>query len=210
MVETDIHELGDRRLNPEEGVIRERESLLKKVSMYRVDGQDELEDKKRQYGARISFQSFISRLQKLNSQLSARDGSPGNIALYAPRTPEELNEALREGGQNDIFFIFNKYVGGFPKCDIPEYGYLDLDTSLLPTREGWMDNGKFVQGHSWRSVLMGLIKAGVISYQSAINEFGDPSLDPRSTRWFKELGEWRKSSNIAITRRQLDEQRLQH
>lgn len=190
MVETDIHELGDKRLNPEEGVIKERESLLKKASVYKCEDQDELQNEKRSEGARLSFSELVLRLQKIAPELQYRDGSPGNVALYFPRTAEQLDAALREGGQNDIFFIFNKYVGGFPKEELPEWGYLDIDTSLIATRE-------HLRG--WRTVLIGLIRAGVISYQQAIEEFGDPATDPRNVVWMKKLEEWRLNPRQKFT-----------
>src|SRR6185312_5745016 len=184
MVETDRLELGDTRLNPDEAVIREREDLLTKASKYKIEDQSELEDAKRSEGARLHFTELLRKLQVIAPGLQARDGSAGNLALYYPRTPEQLNVALREGGQNDIFFIFNKYVGGIPKDELPEWGYVDIDTSLIATRE-------HVRG--WRTVLIGLIRAGVISYREAITEFGDPENDPRNMIWMKKTLEWRQN-----------------
>lgn len=182
MVETDIHELGDKRLNPDEGVIKEREALLKKASVYKIKDQGELQNPKRSDGARLGFSAFLSRLKKIIPELKEKDGSPGNLALYYPRTERQLDEALREGGQNDIFFIFNKYVGGFPKEELPEWGYVDIDTSLVATRE-------HLRG--WRTVLIGLINAGTVSYGAVINEFGDPASDPRNKAWMEKTFEWR-------------------
>lgn len=190
MVETDINELGDKRLNPEEGVIKEREALLKKASVYKIEDQAELQNEKRSEGSRLSFSELLHRLQRIAPDLQVKDGSPGNVALYFPRTAEQLDAALREGGQNDIFFIFNKYVGGFPKEELPEWGYVDIDTSLIATRE-------HLRG--WRTVLIGLIRAGVISYQQAIEEFGDPITDPRNIVWMKKLEEWKDNPTQKFT-----------
>lgn len=190
MVETDINELGDKRLNPEEGVIKEREALLKKASVYKIEDQGELQNEKRSEGSRLAFSQLLQKLQRIAPDLQARDGLPGNVALYYPRTAEQLDAALREGGQNDLFFIFNKYVGGFPKEELPEWGYVDIDTSLIATRE-------HLRG--WRTVLIGLIRAGVISYQQAIDEFGDPATDPRNVVWMKKLEEWRENPKQKFT-----------
>src|SRR6185312_11079130 len=129
--------------------IQQREDLLKKASRFKIEDQGELQDEKRSEGARLHFTELLRKLQNIAPGLQAKEGSTGNLALYYPRTTEQLNIALREGGQNDIFFIFNKYVGGFPKQDLPEWGYVDIDTSLIATRE-------HVRG--WRTVLIGLIR----------------------------------------------------
>lgn len=204
VVEPDIHELGDKRLNPEEGVAREREALLHKVSAFRIPGQDELENPDRQYGPRISAEKFIVVLQHLAPGLVAKEtrlpekwatpGAEGEFALYYPRTTDELDEVLREGGSTDTFFIFNKYVGGMPRTELPEFGYVDIDTSRIATRE---------HIRSWRTVLIQLMKAGVISYRQAIDAFGEPLTDARSRRWFLETETWRKAPERAFTRRDI-------
>lgn len=191
--------LGDSHLDPTENVHKLRELCLKDAAKNRIPNQAELEDPDRQRGPRLPHGKLLAKLQALAPQLTARDGSPGDVALYFPRRPDELGDAIREGAglaTNDPeFFLFNKYVGGFPKEELPEYGYVDLDTSLLATHEHL---------RSWRTVVIGLIKAGVIAYNVAIREFGDPTLDPRSARWFRETNDWRiKSPNEARTRSQL-------
>ncbi len=198
LVEPDINELGDKRLNPEEAVAREREALLKKASAFRMPDQDEMEQPEREYGPRLSSDALLGRLRTIAPQLSARDGAPGHISLYYPRRGDELDEAIREGvgleSNDPIFFLHNKYVGGFPKEDIPEYSYVDIDSSLVATHE---------HTRSWRSVLIGLLKAGVISYSQAVQAFGDPANDQRSKRWFRETLEWRTAPDRAFTRRQI-------
>src|SRR5579862_1847765 len=128
LIETDKAELGDKRLNPDEAVIKEREELLSMAAKNKIAGQAELEDPRRSLGPRISYTDLIARLRLIIPELHATDGSPGNIALYYPRDPKELEEAIREGlAVADEFFIFHKYVGGFPKEDIPEYSHIDID-----------------------------------------------------------------------------------
>lgn len=186
MVETDIHELGDKRLNPEEGVIKEREALLTKASKYRIYGQDELEDPDRALGPKLSYTEVISRIRRAQPQLKAIDGSPGNIALYFPRNPKDYAATCQEwdwehDSLKDPFFRYNRYVGGFPKHELPEYSTVDIDTSLLPTREK----------RGWRSVLITLVKQGVMSYGEAIAEFGDVGTDRRGWRWNEQLAPWK-------------------
>jgi hypothetical protein len=186
LVETDPLELTDKRLDPAEAVCREREELLKQSAQFKIPGQNELEDPDRSLGPRLSFQELINRLTRISPDLKARDGSAGNIALYYPRTTQELDQVLRDGSaySSDVFFMFHKYVGGLPKTDIPEYSYVDIDASHLPTREH----------RGWRSILIGLIKSGATTYDKAVKEFGDPSGDSRSNRWCEQLANYRKDN----------------
>jgi hypothetical protein len=198
LVEVDRNELGDKRLDPAENVFRQREKALSEASQFKMADQGEMEDPSRQCGPRISHHTLLARLQKLAPQLTAKDSANNNLALYFPRNTDELDEAIREGAgldSNDpVFFMSNKYVGGFPKEEIPEYSYVDIDTSKIATREHM---------RSWRSVLIGLLKAGVISYAQTVQAFGDPANDQRSKRWFRETLEWRTAPDKAFTRRQI-------
>jgi hypothetical protein len=200
VVEVDRHELGDKRLNPEEAVIRERESLLAICAKKKIGGQDELEDFNRSQGPRLQFTEIISRLRHAAPALRVLDGSLGNVALYFPRNQREYKEVVRESdGSQDGFFLYHKYVSGMPKAGIPEYASVDIDTSHLPTREGWMTNGAFVQGHSWRSVLIALMRAGVISYSAAVRQFGDVGTDKRGWRWNEQTRPWRNNPDKVFT-----------
>lgn len=195
LIETDINELGDKRLDPKEGVAYQREKCLAQASQYRIEDQDALTEKDRIYGPRLSGGALLARLQKLAPELKGRDGAPGQLALYFPRKTQELDAAIREGsgGSGDLFFLLNKYVGGFAKDEIPEWGYLDIDTSLIATRE-------HIRG--WRTVLIALIHCSVISYKQAMDEFGDPAKDPRSKIWMKKTLEWRQNPTQKFTLRE--------
>ena len=184
LVEVDPLELTDKRLNPEEAVIRERQELLKMASKSKISGQEELEDAERACGPRLNWTEVLRRLQKCNPQIQVKDGMPGSVALYLRKKSWEFTESDQLGDQRpkDPFFIDHKYVGGFPKHEMPEYSFVDIDTSHLPTREH----------RGWRSVLIALIKTGAITYESAIKEFGDPTGDSRSGRWFDQVGKFKK------------------
>jgi hypothetical protein len=198
LVQVDPMELGDHRLDPKESVAREREALLDKVSKKQIAGQKELEDFERSRGNRLQFTEIIGRLKREITDLKVLEGSPGNVALYFPR-----DGADREATRNEIdwmnppkdigFFVHFKYVGGMPKTEIPEYGSVDIDTSGLPTREGWMEGGRFIQGHSWRTTLIMLMKAGAISYNACVEQFGDVGTDKRGWRWREQTAPWRNN-----------------
>lgn len=189
-VETDKRMLGDTHLSPQESVFREREKCLKDASKFRLYKQDELEDPERALGPRLQYTEFVSRLRRILPEMRFLDGSEGNIALYVPRRAEDYLATLREWdygmkGKDDKFFQFHRYVGGFPKQPLPEFSTVDIDTSLLPTRER----------RGWRSVLIALIKQGNASYADAVAEFGDVGTDRRGWRWSEQLLPWKIRPN---------------
>jgi hypothetical protein len=176
LVQVDPQELGDTRLNPEESVYREREELLRMASTRKIDGQAELEDAERSMGPRITWQELIRRLCLCNSRLYFADAQGGkHIAVYRPKTSLERSEEEYDHDKQP-WWNDHKYVGGFPKEDMPEWSHVILDSSMLPVRE--------VRG--WRSVLMSIIKAGGMTYASASKQFGEPT-DQRSGRWHEQL-----------------------
>ena len=181
LVEPDIHELGDKRLNPEEAVAREREALLKMESKKRIHGQDDLEKSDRSLGPRLYFTEILRRIRAMNPRVAVRDGVEGNVALYYPKRHDEYKpgdfDDLPPGG---VFFAHHKYVGGMLKDWLPEWGHVTNDTSNVAHRE--------VRG--WRSVLIQLVKQHVITYREAIEGFGDPLNDSRSKYWYEQLGKF--------------------
>lgn len=185
-VETDKRMLGDSHLDPAENVVKQREAALAQAGKFRIYGQAELEDPNRGLGPKLQYTELISRLKMIAPRLSAVDGSPGNIALYFPRTRKDYEDTVREwdweNDKKDPFFRVNRYVGGFPKQELPEYSTVDIDTSLLPTREK----------RGWRSVLITLVKQGVISYHDAVLKFGDVGTDRRGWRWNEQLRPWKQ------------------
>lgn len=176
LIQPDIHELGDKRLNPEEAVIKERNELLGIAAKKKIHGQAELENPERSGGPKMPWQEVLRRIRKCNPEIRAKDGSPGSIALYRPKRPweYELSDFV-EIPPNGLFFRDHKYVGGFEKQPMPEYAHVTLDSSHLPLRE--------VRG--WRSVLMALIKAKAVTYEKVCRQFGEPT-GSRSGRWFDE------------------------
>jgi hypothetical protein len=166
-------------LDPEESLAKLKEENEAIYDKRKIAGQKELEDQERSAGPRISFSEFLSRLKKLNSQLIVRDGLPGHVALYAPRSHKELETTERDV-ERDIFFYHHKYVSGFPIEAMPEYAHIIVDEKGLPKREY----------RGWRSVLMSLIKQDVIRYEAAVDEFGEAT-GQRSHRWHEELRNYR-------------------
>lgn len=177
LVETDISELGDNKLNPEESVIRERESLLAhRHREHAYPGQEQLIQADRSIGNRLHYSEVILRLNKLNPSILVKDGIQGHVALYRRKTKAEMD---RDGYDlaRPQWYNEHKYVTGFPKDFLPEWGHLTTDTDGIAERE--------VRG--WRSVLIAFMKHGVITYAQATEQFGDPANDQRSNFWFQHL-----------------------
>lgn len=195
LVEVDITELGDKKLNPEESLYRERELALAQAAKCKIGGQKELEDVERSSGPRMPWQEVIRRLLICNPAIRVKDGTPGNVALYFKKRSDEYTEVdevllhspaaartLNIPVPADDFFIHHKYIGGFERHPMPEYAHVSVDSSGLPLREY----------RGWRSILISLIKERVITYGSAVAHFGNPEGDSRSGRWFEQLQKHRQ------------------
>lgn len=185
LIQIDRNELGDKRLNPEEAVAREREELLKQAAVKKIWRQEELEQAERSCGPRLHWTEILRRLLRINPQLAPRDGLKGHVAIYRRKRQDEYDIAEFDPMQKDSFFWDHVYVTGMPMGELPEYSHVILDSSNLPVRE--------IRG--WRTVLIALIKSGAISYAAAIREFGDPIHDQRSGLWFDQLQKFVRSSN---------------
>ncbi len=201
LVQPDIAELGDFRLDPKESVAREREKAIAMAAKKRIYKQDELEDVKRALGPRIHSGEMVRRLRKLIPSLHFLKGSPGNIAVYAPRDlgevearfyewyQEQEEAAARGRKRQDKFFLVHKYVGGFPQGELQEYTTIDIDNANLGTKEH----------RSWRTLLIGLLRQGLVSYSAVVKEFGDVGTDQRGWRWNDSTRQWRNYPSLRFT-----------
>jgi hypothetical protein len=186
LVEVDKNELGDKRLNPEEAVAREREELLAiRFKKHAISGQESLIDIDRSTGSRIPCGEFLVRLHKLNPAILVKDGIPGNVALYVRKSEIEIEcdgyDLTLPMWRNE-----HKYVSGIPISSLPEWGHLTTDTDGIAEKE--------VRG--WRSVLIALIKARAFTYAAAVEEFGDPVFDQRSSLWYDQLSNFIGATNV--------------
>jgi hypothetical protein len=179
LVLNDSSDLGDKKLNPEEGLAKLKERNRAITDRQKIVGQSELEDIERSAGPKMPYQELIRKLQKLNFNLKVRDGSPGNIAFYDLKTQLEVEQSYNED-HNDFsrseWFKAHKYITGCPKEPLPEYSTVTVDERGRPHRE--------LRG--WRSILISMVKNGVITYQQAEEEFG-PAMGKRSWRFEEQL-----------------------
>lgn len=159
LIQPNIHELGDKRLNPEENLAKLKEGNAKLNEQYKIPGQAELEDVDKALGKPMSYTEVIRRIKLANNSLIVEDG--GVQGAVAVRIPVNGPNGLEK-----------KYITGFYKEVLPEFSYVLTDERGLPKRE--------VRG--WRSVLLMLIKAGAITLKQADALFGE-TLGQRAGRF---------------------------
>lgn len=178
------HQLGDAHLNWEELAVREREGLLKDVSGRKAYGQDDIDKSDRSAGPRMYYSVLLKKLRNIYPAMLVKDGIFGHVACYRPKTDAEI---VNDGYDLAVPKWYNdhKYFTGFPKEPIPEWGHYVNDTDGIALKE--------VRG--WRSVLIAMIKQGLVTYDSAVEEFGDPIHDQRSKYWFDQLKQYIKENN---------------
>lgn len=181
MLVTDINNLGDTRLDPTESLARSKEDTrrMQKGKGLFLPGQEELEDQELSQGTRLHWQEFLRRLQRANVRLLIRDGAPGNIAIYIPKTREERNADEYDWTKPE-WWNDHRYVTGFPKAWLPEYSSITVNERGLAKRE--------LRG--WRSVLIALIRARAVGYRDAVREFGEPTA-ARGWRWHDQLSNYK-------------------
>lgn len=163
LILTDSAELGDKRLDPTEGLakLKEENSDLIKKRYWKPD-QEMLFNKDMALGSPMEWRHLVYLLQKMCPSLIIKDGGVRNAIQV--RYPDPREEYKEDGG--------TRYVTGFYKDVLPEFCWETKDERNIPTR--------VIRG--WRAVLLALIKQGIISYKTAVDVFGEPN-GKRSGRW---------------------------
>ena len=111
-------------------------------------------------GQPMAYQDLIRLLKRINSALIFEDG--GVKDAIAVRYPGHLEDGT----------YGKRYVTGFYKEVLPEFSCIQSDEHGRATREC----------RGWRTVLVPIIKQGIISYKDAVDVFGSPE-GQRSGRW---------------------------
>jgi hypothetical protein len=161
--------LGDKRLSPEEGNFKIREGNQKLIDEKKLRGQSLLENKDMAMsGMAMQPSEFIRKIQKINSSIIVEKGGyPDCVAVRYPTYDEDEHKIVR------------KYVSGFPVNEMmQEFSHITVDAKGLPHRE--------VRG--WRSVLLALIKQGILTYPQVKAAFGEPT-GQRNVLWNEQMRE---------------------
>lgn len=164
LILTDINDLGDKRLSPEEGVAELKERNAKLVEAKKIPHQALYENHAMAWGNPMAHNELIRRIQKLSSNIIIEDGGvPGAVAVRIP--------ARDEDGQPT-----KKYITGFYKKPLPEWSSVVTDKNGLATRE--------IRG--WRPVVEALVRAGAITKEQYYAAFGEPQ-GQRSIIWKEKI-----------------------
>ena len=160
--------LGDKKINLTEGLAKIKEDNQKIVDTKKIQNQSLLENQDMAVGRAMQPSEFIRLLQKMNPKIIVEKGGyPNCVAVRYPTWNEDEKELQR------------KYISGFPVNEVmQEFSHITVDDKGLPHRE--------VRG--WRTVLIALIKAGILSFQDVKAVFGDAT-GQRSVLWDQQMRE---------------------
>lgn len=165
LVQTDINELGDKRLDPKESLAKIKEENIALRAKDKLPGQAQLQDVQAALGTPMGYQELILRLKRLVPELVIQDGGVKNAVAV---------RIFRDNGDGEGPRL--TYLTGFYKTILSEYSTVTVDehgVALSETR-------------GWRTVLLALIKQNVVSYRRVVKVFGN-AMGQRSNRWDEQL-----------------------
>lgn len=166
------------RLSTEEHTARLRETNnnSEAVKRQRWEHQDDYRDDRARVGRVRPSGEFLSKIKALVPELYITDGRIiGDVAIF--RTYPKPQERL---GGRDFEYLF--YC---PTGLLPEYSLYEFETTRdIPVRE---------KLRGWRTVLLRLIKSGLLTEGQCDREFG-VALGPASHVWYRRLYEHRNKT----------------
>lgn len=162
LIQPNKAELGDTRLNAEEGLAKIKEENLRQAAANKIADQDLLEDTKAALGMPMQPSDLILKLQKLNPSILIQKGGVKNaVAVRFPKFDSETGK------------VEQTYITGFyMDAPLPEFSSVVVDRRGLPFRE--------LRG--WRSVVLALVNAGALTLKQVDLSFGKPT-GQRSVLW---------------------------
>lgn len=172
------------RLSTEEHTYRLRESNFDAAASQRwgKDQLDFMDEDPRINGRYMHHSDFLSKLRNINkSQLYIRDGNfVGDLAIY-----KVWNRFEYENGNFYSRYDPDKptfqYICYLPLGYSPEYSIIEFDERAVPIREAQ---------RGYRTVLLRLIKAGIVTEKDVLETFGD-ARGPAAIPFKRDLYRWR-------------------
>lgn len=153
--------------------LRENNNNSEAVKRQRWEHQDDYRDDAARIGRVRPSGEFLATIKQLVPALYLTDGRIfGDVAIFRihPHPLERL-------GGRDFEYLF--YC---PTGLLTEYSLYEFDTARdIPIRE---------KLRGWRTVLLRLIKSGLLSEEQCDREFG-PAIGPASQVWYRRLWEYR-------------------
>jgi hypothetical protein len=146
-----------------------KEDEDRRLAKYRLPDQENRKDSPARWGRVMHHSEFINQLQNAIPNLQARDGNlPGDISL------------CRNDGDRLTYICYSN--SGY----LPEYSIVHVNDQNLPVREQ----------RGWRTVLLRLIKCGLVNEEQALKYFGEPSNGEAAKFYKAELAYHRNTRNL--------------
>lgn len=172
LIQTDKSKLGDGQLNFIQQYHKLKEENEGTASKQREPDQAELANQEMRSGHQLHSSEFIYRIHKLNSSIMVRRGRfEGFLTLYIPDLACE----------NGLRYLQAAFYAGW----MPEHTFVTVDDHKLirSVQEGGIHRG-------WRTILLRLLAAHVITWEQVMHEFGDAQ-GQATTRWRRETQKYR-------------------
>lgn len=156
LIQPDINELGDKRLDEEESLakIKEENVALRKSMGHQIPYQELLKRKELAEGARMDWRELIRRLNIL---------CPFSLVLFDAFVPGYGETVAVKTPSKESHGVELEYVTGFPKTVLPEYSWIETDEHDCPITEH----------RGWRTVVRTIWKKGLTDGASVARVFGD-------------------------------------
>jgi hypothetical protein len=172
LVQTEKWKLGDGLLDFKQQSHKLKEENEALAAPQRERDQAELANQAMRSGQQLHSSEFIYRIHKLNPLIVVFRGRfEGFLTLYIPNADCE----------NGLHYLQAAFYAGW----MPEHTYVTLDDHQLikTVQEGGIHRG-------WRTILLRLLQAGVVTWQQVMDEFGDAT-GLAATRWHKDTQRFR-------------------
>lgn len=162
------------RLSTAEHTANLREKNYNASQKQRWEHQDELVNDESRVGRSMHSSELLRRLKKLVPCLFFRDGNiAGDIAVFQTfGVPQPELEGRTF-----------KYLWYIPTGMLKEFSTYEFNDRGVVVREN---------ERGWRTPLLRLIKANLLTEQQCNKEFGNPTSGVASNRWFRELSKHRQ------------------
>ena len=155
---TCITELFNSRVGGDEAVSKLKEENDAQREKFRLPGQEERKRADLRWGRAMHSSELITRLRRLIPSLYVQNGNiPGDLSLYDVRNTRV------------------EYLGYMHEGEMPEFSIVHTDRDDMPVREQ----------RGWRTVLLRLVRAKVLTEQQVNEAFGEPC-SGEASRFYRE------------------------
>lgn len=158
LIQPDKAALGDGKLSAQEALLRAYADTDRRLQAYRVPDHEDLKNVELRLGSPMPHTELIRRVVKLNPRIWAETSInfPENWGFYTT-APDGTK----------------RFLVAAPKGVLPEHSWVETDRADLAIKEH----------RGWRTVLVRLLDAGVLTWDQVTAGFGDSNSTARNSRW---------------------------